>query len=208
MTTILLIRHAANDLLREKRLGGRLPGIHLNEEGQAQALALAERLAGIGLTAIYSSPMERTLETAEPVAARLGLEVRVHPGLHEVDCGRWSGQPVEKVRRRRHWQVMALYPSGTPFPGGESAWEVQKRIVAAIEEIRAAHPEETVAAFSHADPIRVAVAYYVGLPLDLFRRLSVAPASLTVLSFKGPVPQLVCLNDTSHLPRLEGGKGG
>jgi probable phosphoglycerate mutase len=207
MTTFLLIRHATNDALKEQRIVGRLPGVHLNEEGQAQALALAERLASVDLAAVYASPMERTQETARPLAARHGLEVQTHLGLHEVDCGRWSGQPMEKLRRRRRWRAMALYPSGVPFPGGESAWEVQARMIAALEEIRAAHPGHTVAIVSHADPIKVAVAHYVGLPLDLFRRLTVAPASLTVLSLNGAVPRLVRLNDTSHLPRPEGEKG-
>ncbi len=207
MTRLLLIRHATNDLLKEGRLGGRLPGIHLNEEGRAQARALADRLAEVELAAVYSSPMERTLETAEPVAARHGLEVQIHPGLHEVDCGRWSGELLEKARRRRLWRRILASPSRVPFPGGESAWEVQQRMVAALEEIAAAHPEETVAVVSHADPIRVAVAHYVGLPLDLFRRLVIAPASLTELSLGGPVPRLVRLSDTGHLPHPESQRG-
>lgn len=207
MTTLLLIRHGTNDLLRDGRLGGRMPGIHLNEEGKAEVLALARRLAAANLAAVYSSPMERTQETAQTLAAQLGLQVQVHPGLLETDCGRWSGELLERLRRRRLWWRLMLYPSETRFPGGENAREVQTRVVAALEEIRAAHPGQTVAVVSHADPIRVAVAYYIGLPLDLFRRLLVAPASVTVLAFDGPVPRLVCLNDTSHVPRPPGGEG-
>ncbi len=92
-TTLLLIRHATNDLLTTHRLGGRTPAVHLNDQGRAEAEALADRLARRNLAAVYSSPMERALETAQAVAARHGLEVHVHPGLHEVDCGQWSGLP-------------------------------------------------------------------------------------------------------------------
>lgn len=187
-------------------MGGRMPGIHLNEEGRAEAEALAERLARTELAAIYSSPMERTLETARFIAERHRLEVRVHPGLNEVDCGEWSGELNERIRKHPHWLPLQIFPSLVPYPGGERSWEVQVRVVAALEEIRTAHAGQTVAVVSHADPIRLAVAHYIGLPLDLFRRLSVSPASLTVLAFD-PLPEapplsrprLVCLNDTAHL---------
>ncbi len=205
-TKLLLIRHAFNDLLKEHRIGGRLPGIPLNEQGRAEAEALADRLAHIPLVAVYSSPMERARETAQYIADRHGLEVRIHPGLHEVDCGRWSGQPVSRLQEDPYWFPLRVYPSRAPFPDGENSWEVQIRALAALEEIQRAHPGGTVAIVSHADPIRLAVAHYIGLPIDLFRRLSVAPASLTVVVFE-PLPQapdvtrprLVCLNDTAHL---------
>jgi probable phosphoglycerate mutase len=207
-TTLLLIRHASNDLLKEHRMGGRIPGIPLNEQGRAEAKALAERLARTDLAAVYSSPMERAQETAQFIADRHRLEVRIHPGLHEVDCGQWSGQPIDRLREDPHWLPLRIYPSQVPFPGGENSWQVQIRVIAALEEIRSAHPGETVAVVFHADPIRLAVAHYIGLPIDLFRRLSVSPASLTVLAFS-PLPQaphidrprLVCLNDTAHLQR-------
>jgi len=205
-TTLLLIRHASNDLLKEHRMGGRMPGVHLNEQGRAEAAALADRLARTDLAAVYSSPMERAQETARCIADRHGLEVRIHPGLHEVDCGQWSGQPTDRLREDPYWLPLRIYPAWVPFPGGETSWQVQVRFLAALEEIRAAHPDQTVAVVAHADPIRLAVAHYIGLPIDLFRRLSVSPASLTVVAFD-PLPQaphitrprLVCLNDTAHL---------
>ncbi len=203
----LLIRHGENDPLKEGLLTCRLPGVHLNADGHAQALALAERLASVELAAVYASPMERTRETAQPIAERHGLEVRIHPGLYEVDCGRWSGKPLDTLRRSPRWRQIQLWPSCTPFPGGENSSEVQRRVVAAMEEIRAAHPKETVAVVSHADPLRVLIAHYVGLPLDLYRRLVIFPASLTVLDLNGLFPRLVCLNDTSHLPVPVTGKG-
>ncbi len=200
MTRILIVRHGTNDALRAHRLIGRLPGVHLNAEGQAQAAALAERLATVDLAAIYASPMERAVETAQPLAERHGLTVQIHPGLHESDPGRWAGEPIEALRRRPLWRRLERYPSGTHFPGGESGWQVQQRMVAAVDGIAAAQPERTVAVFSHADPIKIALAYYLGMPLDLFRRLSIAPASLTILELGESTPRLVCLNDTSHLP--------
>lgn len=209
MMTLLLIRHASNDLLKEHRIGGRMPGVHLNQDGRAEAEALARRLTSVPLAAVYSSPMERALETAEAIATPHGLEVRIHPGLHEVDCGEWSGQPADRLREDPYWFPLRAYPAWVPFPGGENSWEVQVRMVAALEEIRAAHPGQTVAVVSHADPIRLAVAHYIGLPIDLFRRLPVSPASLTVVAFD-PLPQaphltrprLVCINDTAHLENI------
>jgi len=204
MTLLYLIRHATNDALKEGLLIGRKPGIHLNEEGHAQARALAEHLAGTDLAAVYSSPMERAMETAVPIATRQGLEVTIHPGLNEVDCGRWTGIHFEQARRRRRRRGLWIYPSGVPLPGGESLWEVQVRVVSALEEIRAAHPARAVAIVSHADPIRAAIAHYIGLPLDLYRRLVISPASLTVLSFEREVPLLICLNSTGHLSSPQG----
>jgi len=208
MTRLLLIRHATNDALKEGLLVGRFPGVHLNDQGRDEALALTERLKEVELAAIYSSPMERARETAEPVAAAHGLEVHTHPGLHEVDCGRWTGQSLDRLHRRRLWRIRLNYPSGTRIPGGESAWDVQKRIVGALEEFADLHPHATVAVVSHADPIKAAVAHYIGLPLDLHHRLAIAPASLTVLSLDGPVPRLLCLGDASHVSCSEAGKGG
>ncbi len=199
MDVLYLIRHATNDALKQGYLIGRTPGIHLNAEGRVQAEALADRLARVDLAAVYSSPMERAVETATPLAARHGLEVAIHPGLNEVDCGRWTGVPIEAARRRRWWRAILLHPSRSSLPGGESLWEVQVRMVQALEEIRALHPGEAVAVVSHADPIRAAIAHYIGLPLDLYRRLRVSPASITLLSLGEEIPRLLCLNDTSHL---------
>jgi len=201
VTALLLIRHAANDALRDGWLPGRKPGLHLNAEGRQQALALAERLATVSLAAVCSSPLERALETAEPLAARQGLSVTICPELTEADAGRWTGEQMERLRRRSAWRALWIYPTGSRPPGGESAWEMQVRMVGALEEIRRAFSGKTVAVVSHADPIRVAVAHYLGLPLDLYRRLAVSPASVTTLLFGGPYPypRLVGINDTGAI---------
>lgn len=204
MTRLLLIRHATNDMMGSGILAGWMPGVHLNAQGRAEAEALARRLAQVEIAAIYASPLERALETAEIVAAPHTLPVTARERLGEVRCGRWTGQKIERLRRRRLWRQIQIAPSISRFPGGESMAEVQMRMCAELESLCAAHPHQTVAVVSHADPIKAVVAFYVGLPLDLFQRLMVGPASLTVLELDGVLPRLVCLNDTGHLQAEKG----
>jgi probable phosphoglycerate mutase len=159
-------------------------------------------LASTEIEAVYSSPLERTLETAEIVAAPHNLPVVVREGLGEVRLGRWTGQALEKLRKRRLWRKVQFVPSMMRFPGGESFLEVQSRAVAELEYLSSEHPEQTIAVVSHADVLKAAVAYAIGLHLDLFQRLVIAPASLTVLDLDGLMPRLLCLNDISHLPAV------
>lgn len=202
MMNLLLVRHAVNDWVGE-RLAGWTPGVHLNEEGRAQASDLARRLAEAPLAAVYSSPLERTLETAQALAGPHGLEVQVREGLGEVRYGEWTGRSLEELRKEELWPVVQVYPGGARFPGGESMRESQARIVAEIDGIRDAHPGQTVVVVSHSDPIKMAVAHYAGVPLDLFQRLSVSPASVTAFTFTRFGPHLLCLNHTASLPSFE-----
>lgn len=202
MMNLLLVRHAVNDWVGE-RLAGWTPGVHLNEEGRAQASDLARRLAEAPLAAVYSSPLERTLETAQALAGPHGLEVQVREGLGEVRYGEWTGRSLEELRKEELWPVVQVYPGGARFPGGESMRESQARIVAEIDGIRDAHPGQTVVVVSHSDPIKMAVAHYAGVPLDLFQRLSVSPASVTAFAFTRFGPHLLCLNHTASLPSFE-----
>lgn len=205
MTRLLLIRHGANDTQEDGILAGWMPGVHLNQKGRAQAQALARRLTPIDVEAVYASPLERALETAEIIAAPHRLPVMVRERLGEVRFGRWTGQPLERLRRRRLWRAAQLGPSTVRFPGGESVHEMQTRVVAELEDLRAKHPHATIAVVTHADVLKAAVAHYVGLHLDLFQRIVVSPASLTIVELGGPVPHLACLNDTGHLPPTVGG---
>jgi probable phosphoglycerate mutase len=205
MTRVCLIRHATNDLQKEGILAGWTPGVHLNQEGRTQAQALAQRLTPVEIEAVYTSPLERTLETAEIIAAPHGLPVVVRERLGEVDFGRWTGQAVERLRERPLWHAAQFVPSTVRFPDGESPRQMQARVVAALEDLRAKHSQHTIVVVTHADVIKAAVAHYVGLHLDLFQRIVVNPASLTVLELGGSVPYLVCLNDTGHLPAIVGG---
>ena len=206
MTQLLLIRHAVNDWVGTNRLAGWTPGVHLNDEGRRQAEALAQRLADVELKAIYSSPLERTLETAEIIARPHDLPVYIREGIGEVRYGEWTGRKLEELARTELWQVVQFHPSGARFPGGEALREMQARAVAEVDAIRSAHPKGMVAVVSHADVIKAAIAYYVGMHLDLYQRLAVNPASLSVLVFGKMGPRLVRLNDTSHIVEADGRK--
>ncbi len=199
-TVLLLIRHGLNDYVKTGRLAGRTPGVHLNAEGTAQADALAGRLASASIAAIYSSPLERARETAEPLAARLGLAIQILDDIVESDVGAWTGQRIEELSQDERWRQVQTCPSTFRFPAGESFAEIQARMIAAVEQVYAAHPGQTVALVAHADPIKLAVAYFTGMPLDHFQRLEVNTASITELAFAPLRPRLVRLNDCAHVP--------
>ena len=186
MSTFLLIRHAENDYVKQGRLPGHLPGIHLNQIGysQAQTLSnwLAQKLTDTPVKAVYSSPLERAMETAGPIAKAFELEVIPRPGLIETDCGDWTGKTTKSLRRLKLWQVVQQTPSQFQFPGGETILASPRRIVADLENLRTQHdPRDILVCVSHADPIKLAIIHYLGMPLDNLQRLSISPASVTVL---------------------------
>ncbi len=197
MTTLVLLRHATT-AATGRRLGGRTPGVHLDGPGRAQAAAAARRLAPLPITAVYSSPLERTRETAAEVARAHGLRVRIERGILEVDYGDWTDRPLGQLRRLALWRTVQQAPSRVSFPGGESIRASQQRAVEATERIAAVHPGETVVLVSHADVIKAIVAHHLGMGLDLFQRIVVSPASSSVLMLPpGATPVLMTLNDTS-----------
>ena len=194
MARLLLIRHAPTSETG-RVLSGRLPEKSLTPTGREMAERLASELRAIRLVAVYSSPLERAMETAVPIAAIQRKEVIVHEGLLEVDYGSWSGRSLKSLYRLRLWRVVITSPSRASFPGGESITEAQHRIVTACEELAARHKEKTIAVVTHADPIKAAVSHFLGQPLDLFNRLVIAPASVTVLDLPNQGwPRLVSLN--------------
>jgi probable phosphoglycerate mutase len=201
MTVLLLIRHAHTDTAG-KRLTGWARGVHLNERGRREAAALSDRLDGIPIRAIYSSPLERCRETAAPLARRLGLSVAARRGLLEVDYGDWTGRAIASVRRSKLWRVVQHTPSRIRFPGGESLLEVQTRAVAEIERIALAHPDDLVAVVTHADVVRLALAHFLGMPLDGLQRLVVDPASVSVIGLGDGSTRLLKVNDTGDLAAL------
>jgi probable phosphomutase (TIGR03848 family) len=199
-TRLLLVRHGMNDYITSRKLAGWTPEVHLNEAGRAQARALAARLACAPIVAVYSSPLERAFETAEFIAAPHGRVPAVLDGLGETRCGEWTGQAIEELSKTDLWRQIQVYPSGTRFPGGETMTEVQVRMVTQLEALRAAHPEEMILVVSHSDPIKVALAHYLGLHIDHFQRLVIEPASLSELAFTPYGPKLIRCNDCSHHP--------
>jgi len=203
MTEILLIRHAVNDWVATGKLAGWTPGVHLSPEGQTQAAALGTHLASARINAIYASPLERTMETAQAIAAHYPT-LRIEPleSVGEVRYGDWQGAKLKALRRQPLWQTVQLYPSRAQFPAGEAIRQAQVRAVDAIEAIVRRHPGQRVAVVSHSDIIKLIVTYYVGAPLDAFQRIEISPASVTVLVLHHDRPMLVRLNDTSFLPSL------
>ncbi len=202
MTLVLLIRHGTNDWVHG-RLAGWTPGVHLNEEGRRQAVSLATRLSEIPIDAIYASPLERTVETARAIAAPRGMPLHLVDGLGEVKYGEWQGAELKELYKHELWPGVQFYPSGTRFPSGETLGESQARMVATIDTLRSRHPKGIIAIVSHADMIRLAIAYYVGIHMDLFQRLEIQPCSLTAIAFTRMGPRLVAYNDTGSLEHLK-----
>jgi probable phosphomutase (TIGR03848 family) len=201
---VVLVRHGATPTTGEE-LPGRAPGLHLSDAGRRQAEAAAARIAGFRsqeqqVSAVYSSPLERARETAEPIAKALERDVVVDEGLAELDIGDWTGLSFKAARKRKEWATIQSYPSGFRFPGGESFVELQSRIVTTIDRLRAEHPGQLVVAVSHAEPIRVLVAHAMGTHLDMFQRIVVSPASVTAIAYgdSGPTVLTVNATDDSH----------
>lgn len=196
MAFALLIRHAQNDWVSKNRLAGWTPGVHLNEVGRQQAEQLAGRLSELPLKAVYSSPLERCIETATPITLAHGLEIEPLPAMGEVRYGRWEGKKIKKLSRKPAWYTIQHYPSRFRFPDGESLLEVQQRAVTAIEALAARHKEEMFAVVSHADVIKLALAHYLGMHIDLFQRLMVSTASVSLVALpKNGVVRVLRVND-------------
>lgn len=193
MTRFLLIRHANTDAVG-KFLTGRNSGVHLNEIGRGQAQDLALRLAGLPFTAVYSSPLERAVQTAEPIATTLHLPTMVCDDFLELDFGEWTGKSFEELGSRREFQVFNSFRSSTLIPGGESMAEAQARIIRGIQKLRAKHPGQTVAVVSHADLIKSALMFFAGMPLDLFQRIEISPASVSIVEVYEETARIVLLN--------------
>jgi probable phosphomutase (TIGR03848 family) len=192
---LLLIRHGENDYSRTGRLAGRLPGIDLNERGRMQAEELGRALANAPLAAIHSSPLERAMQTAQPIAKARGLKIMQTPGLLEANVGEWQGKSVRKLALSKYWSVVQNAPSRARHPGGESFAETQLRIVSTLEEICAKHKDrDLIACVFHSDPIKLAVAYFIGMPLDHFQRLGCDTGSVTMLAIGRSSAHLVWLN--------------
>ncbi len=204
---VLLVRHGKTPTTG-KVLPGRAPGLHLSEEGRDQAEAVATRIAALPESsasrpvAVYASPLERTAETAKPIARRLGLRVRTERGLLECDFGAWTGASLTALAKKPQWGQVQRNPSGFRFPDGESFLEMQARITSAIARLADRHPGATVVAVSHADPIKAAVATAAGTHLDLFQRLTVSPCSVSVLAFTGAGPHVLAVNSTGALAEV------
>ena len=195
-TVLLFVRHGQTPTTGTK-LPGRAPGLHLAEKGVRQAEVAGARIAALSkVKAIYASPMERTQETAAPIAKACKLRVRTHQGLIEADFGTWTGKNLSSLRKLPEWTTVQNYPSGFRFPRGESFPEMQTRMTGAVTELVGKHPGETIVAVSHADTIKAAVADAAGTPLDLFQRIVISPCSVSAVMYTPTGPIVLAINST------------
>lgn len=193
MSIFYLIRHATNDLVG-KAIAGRKPGVHLNETGRREADQLAKKLGQVGISRIFSSPMERAQETAAPLARITGLNVEIRQSLLEVDFGDWTGRTLADLEQEPGWKQWTDSKTTIRVPNGETILEVQSRMVGEIQNLHASFPNETMAVFSHGDPLRTILFFYLGLSLDLFDRIEVSPASYSILKLEQGQAQMLGVN--------------
>lgn len=198
MTRFLLIRHAATDSIG-KRLSGRAAAVHLNEEGRAQAKALVGNLSELPISAIYSSPLERTIETAAYLADMLGLETRLSDNLLEINFGDWTNVPFADLDKDPVFGRFNAFRSLTRTPNGETMQEAQTRMITGLERLCRMHPGETVAVFSHSDMIKASIAHLAGIHLDLFQRLEISPASVSIVEIGNGHVLIRTLNYTGKI---------
>jgi probable phosphoglycerate mutase len=219
MTTVLLVRHGRSTANTAGVLAGRTPGVNLDERGETQAVELAARLMPVHLDAVVSSPLERTRQTAERLAAgREGTLFEVDERFTECDYGTWSGRPLKSLAEEPLWRTVQAHPAAAAFPDGESLAALSARAVAAVRGWNAKLGERaTYAVVSHGDVIKAIAADALGMHLDLFQRIHVDPCSLTVIRYHGTRPSVLRLNDVggdvsalirSVEPAAEAGEAG
>ena len=193
-TTVLLVRHGLTPTTG-RVLPGRSLGLHLSDEGRRQAEAAARRIAKLErVAAVYASPLERARETALAIAKARGLAVRIDRGLLELDIGAWTGSSLARVSRKPEGAQVQRYPIGCRFPDGEAFSEMQARVTGTLAALVARHRGGTIVAVSHADPIKAALAHALGMHLDHFQRLVIAPASITTIAYGATGPVVIGVN--------------
>lgn len=199
MTTFLLIRHGETAAVGREIMGWR-PGWHLNANGRQQAERLAARLAGRPIRAIYTSPLERALETAGILAAPHAIEPRQDADFGEVRFGDWEGLKFDELERIEEFRRYKRFRTGVRPPGGEMLVEVQARVVRKLQALALEHADATVAVVSHGDALRCTLAYYLGMPLDLITRFEISTASLSVLELAEWGARVMSLNESEPRP--------
>jgi len=198
MTTFILIRHGLTDAVGHT-MTGHSAGVHLNAAGRDQAASLPARLGPVPIAAIYSSPLERARETAQPIADARGLRIEIEPRFIEVDFGGWTNRRFADLAGDPHWQLYNAFRGVTRPPDGEALVDVQTRTLAALLDIQTRHPDAVVAVVSHADTLRAVLLYFLGMPIDFVQRLDVSPARISVLQLGESAPRVLHVN-TDTLP--------
>lgn len=205
-TVLLLVRHAVTAHTGSV-LTGRTAGVSLSDAGRVQAEAVGARLAKLPIAALYTSPIERTAETADAIASACRLQPIPLEGVVEADFGEWTGKELADLAREPLWGVVQRTPSRVQFPNGESLAAMQARVITALEGVVAAHHGELVVVVSHADPIKAAVAAYTGMHLDHFQRVLISPASVTAFAISRDGALMLTCNDAGALDALAPAQG-
>jgi probable phosphoglycerate mutase len=199
MTTFLLIRHGLTDAVGHV-MTGHEAGVHLNATGRDQAAGLPMRLGVVPIHALYASPLERTRETAQPVADARGLPIQIEPRFIEVDFGGWTNRRFADIADDPAWRFYNEYRGATRPPAGEGLINVQQRTVAALLDLQERHPDQVVAVFTHADTLRAILLYFLGMPVDFVQRLEISPARISVLQLGAGAPRVLQVNGDSVPP--------
>jgi len=206
MARLLLIRHGLSRWNVEGRLQGQLD-VPLSPEGERQAEAVATRLSGLALAAVYASPLRRALATAEAIARPHSLPVHLVPELTEIDHGEWQGRTLMEIAAsdRDRLALWTRVPGRVRMPGGERLFDVRQRSLLAVAALGARHAGQVVAVVSHEVVIKVVVAEALGLDYDHLPRLQIDNGALTIIEYDGGQARLLTLNDAAHLADLEDG---
>jgi len=198
MTVFHLLRHGEHGLLG-RVLAGRMPGVGMTERGRAEIAAAAERFAREKIAAIYASPLQRTRESAEIVAERLGLLIAFRDDLLELDFGEWTGATFDSIRGHPGWHAWNTQRSLARIPGGESMREVQHRAVEALVQLTERHPGESVVVVCHGDVIRAMLLFALGMPLDFYNRIEVVQGSISSIQIEPDRIRVLRINERPHL---------
>ena len=200
MTRLIVIRHGRTEWNRAERFRGRAD-IGLDEVGIEQAKVTAERVAEWPVSAVYSSPLRRTLATAEILARHFNLEVKSLPGIIDIDYGQWQGISPEEVAVKDGtlYSKWLKSPHTVKFPGGESLTEVRERVALALDSLIAQHPRETVALVSHKVVCQIIILSLLGLDGSHFWEIIQDVAAVNLFEVRGGIPSALLLNDTCHL---------
>jgi broad specificity phosphatase PhoE len=198
MTTFYLVRHGETGI--RNKINGRTPGVHLNPEGHEQAKKMAKRFANVPIARLYSSPLDRTMDTAEYLARQLNLPIETAEPVLEIDFGDWTGMTFDDLNKDPQWQYVNSFRSGTRIPGGDTMLDVQHRFVSWMHNVRDQHVGQRVVVVSHGDPIRAAITYWAGLHLDMFARIHVSLTSVTVIDMDYSHARVLTMNNVGELP--------
>ncbi len=198
MTKFILIRHGSTDDVG-KKLSGRGNGVKLNADGKLQAEKIPELLLHLHVDHIFSSPQQRAHETATPLASKLLLPVQTDEHFDEIDFGEWTNMKLDQLKDNSSFHLFNTFRSNSVVPGGESMRMAQARIIDGIEQLSKIHSGKTIVIFSHADMIRAALLWYMGISLDLIERIQVSPASISILHRYPSSASVVLLNYTGGL---------